>query len=29
VQSVASGKQSATFSSSIAYQYASVLITFK
>ena len=29
VQSVASGKQSVTFSSSIAYQYASVLITFK
>ena len=29
VQSVASGKQSVTFSSSISYQYASVLITFK
>jgi len=29
VQSVASGKQSVTFSSSIAYPYASVLITFK
>ena len=29
VQSVASGKQSATFNSSIAYQYASVLVTFK
>jgi hypothetical protein len=29
VQSVANGTQSATFNSSIAYQYASVLVTFK